>query len=755
MIISLLLAAGFLLPILHMLNLEALMPSVFLASTASVMLLSLPEWLKKPNWLGVLLIPAGLYAALTVISGGNGALSLIKDSVIALYLMYAGYDAALPLYALPAVILLSAFITAVTYLLASNAGFSPAMTFSGFILFILWSTGKGALFIYFIPSLIALVILYAADKHENLSTRRILPVAAILVALAYLLVPPGGVVSSELQKAAQDIRQAISDHFFFTEPRSIFSLASEGFYPNGVTQLGGTAEPSERLVMEVKAEVPVYLRGAIKDEYSGRSWTDTTGGKRLLYVSPINLSARNMIFNANLPEGELARSSMMNEITVTVKLLTQSPTTLYVPQRVRSLQMLTDGMVPYFNNASEIFVTRDLMPGDTYSVSAAIVKAGDPGLGTFLAACRERGDTGGSYLDNRYTALPEHLDEQIVDLARRATDDCLTDYDKAMALQNYLARHFKYTLSPEPAQDNVDFVTYFLLRGKEGYCVYFASAMTVLCRTLGLPARYIEGFLVEPDASGVAYVTGKDAHAWTEVYFKGFGWLTFDATPAHTSNTQRDADQPQNENNDQNEEDDSGDAPEMPPDTTQEPGGEEDDNLESDTNPEHQQPEQEEEEQPNLVPDLSHLWPMLFYILLTLLLLLFMWRFVYAFPQMAAKHTKRLRDQYDIWMQAVYDAVYLSGHGKLPGETLTAHAARLDLLKVFPVPLLPVADILSHMSYSRHPIESSYINSARKACLSVMRGMTAPQRLRFVLYRTFVPRRKSHYLKKLSGQLGK
>ncbi|MEG2702003.1 MAG: transglutaminase-like domain-containing protein, partial [Clostridia bacterium] len=88
----------------------------------------------------------------------------------------------------------------------------------------------------------------------------------------------------------------------------------------------------------------------------------------------------------------------------------------------------------------------------------------------------------------------------------------------------HLQRFYRYSLTPASPPENQDFVTYFLYVGKEGYCTYFASAMTVLCRMADLPARYVEGFLAQPTGDGSAYVTGLDAHAWTEVYFEGFGW---------------------------------------------------------------------------------------------------------------------------------------------------------------------------------------------------------------------------------------
>ena len=74
-----------------------------------------------------------------------------------------------------------------------------------------------------------------------------------------------------------------------------------------------------------------------------------------------------------------------------------------------------------------------------------------------------------------------------------------------------------------------DFVSWFLLESKEGYCSYFASAMTVMCRIAGVPARYVEGYYISP-VNGEAIVTGKNAHAWVEVYLNGIGWTAFDPT---------------------------------------------------------------------------------------------------------------------------------------------------------------------------------------------------------------------------------
>jgi len=99
-------------------------------------------------------------------------------------------------------------------------------------------------------------------------------------------------------------------------------------------------------------------------------------------------------------------------------------------------------------------------------------------------------------------------------------------------IEEYLRKNFTYTLSPQVPPANHDFVDYFLFDGKEGYCTYFATAMCIMTRAIGIPARYVEGFVLpkEPDKYGFYHVTNQNAHAWVEVYFEGVGWVTFEPT---------------------------------------------------------------------------------------------------------------------------------------------------------------------------------------------------------------------------------
>lgn len=131
-----------------------------------------------------------------------------------------------------------------------------------------------------------------------------------------------------------------------------------------------------------------------------------------------------------------------------------------------------------------------------------------------------------------YLQLPV-LDPRIPDLARRVTASATNPYDKAIALEGYLRTTYGYTLNltGKPGDDPL---AHFLFETKAGHCEYFASAMAIMLRTLGIPSREINGFLPgEYNDLGTDYIVrASDAHSWVEAFFPGSGWVTFDPTPA-------------------------------------------------------------------------------------------------------------------------------------------------------------------------------------------------------------------------------
>lgn len=131
----------------------------------------------------------------------------------------------------------------------------------------------------------------------------------------------------------------------------------------------------------------------------------------------------------------------------------------------------------------------------------------------------------------RYLQLPESVPVRVLTLARDLTATTANPYDRAKAIETYL-RRFPYTLDLPAPPPNRDIVDYFLFDIQRGYCDYYASAMVVLSRAAGLPARLVTGYATGSyDYSANRYVvTEADAHSWVEIYFPEYGWVEFEPT---------------------------------------------------------------------------------------------------------------------------------------------------------------------------------------------------------------------------------
>jgi len=134
---------------------------------------------------------------------------------------------------------------------------------------------------------------------------------------------------------------------------------------------------------------------------------------------------------------------------------------------------------------------------------------------------------------SRYTELPDSLPQVVMDTAREVTAGSTDAYQQAAALQRYFRSSGGFTYSTTAPNDGgADAVATFL-QEKSGFCVQFASAMAVMSRTLGIPARVAIGFLPGEETTDDDWrISAQDAHAWPELYFAGTGWVRFEPTPA-------------------------------------------------------------------------------------------------------------------------------------------------------------------------------------------------------------------------------
>ncbi|MFQ5826136.1 MAG: DUF4129 domain-containing transglutaminase family protein, partial [Dehalococcoidia bacterium] len=129
-------------------------------------------------------------------------------------------------------------------------------------------------------------------------------------------------------------------------------------------------------------------------------------------------------------------------------------------------------------------------------------------------------------------ALPP-ISDRAAALAESIVEGAPTDYDKAARLERFLLDNYPYDLNVKPLPPGRDAVDFFLFEQQAGYCSQFATAMAVMARQVGLPARVAAGYLpgVINPMIGAHTVRVGDAHAWVEIHFQKHGWVAFDPTP--------------------------------------------------------------------------------------------------------------------------------------------------------------------------------------------------------------------------------
>ena len=135
-----------------------------------------------------------------------------------------------------------------------------------------------------------------------------------------------------------------------------------------------------------------------------------------------------------------------------------------------------------------------------------------------------------------YTGQAEISDE-VREYLEIITADAETDAEKLRAIEAELCTYY-YTLTPGELpgtiMDGGEFLDYFLLESKAGYCSHFATAFTLLARAEGIPARYVQGFCIPLSGNGETVVYSDMAHAWPEAYLDGIGWIPYEPTPGYS-----------------------------------------------------------------------------------------------------------------------------------------------------------------------------------------------------------------------------
>ncbi len=273
---------------------------------------------------------------------------------------------------------------------------------------------------------------------------------------------------------------------------------------------------SNAVVLRIKADAPDFWRGGAFDRYDGRVWSQSpavtsTGPGDDLYGSGVDDD------RLAVPGSDLMRQSVRVEAAA-IGVVFGAP------------------LIQDVNLPSDVYEVR---ADGSYSLRSAL------GKGARYVVTSDRVLATSDILrtnDPRVFGMPSEVDRlyvqsggatpRVAALAAQVAGDAPTTYDAIRALESWLGSNTKYTLDIPPLPEGADTVEQYLFVDKRGFCMQIASSLTVMLRSLGVPARLVTGFAPGEESllGGDFTVRGSDAHAWVEVWFPGVGWQGFDPT---------------------------------------------------------------------------------------------------------------------------------------------------------------------------------------------------------------------------------
>ena len=381
------------------------------------------------------------------------------------------------------------------------------------------------------------------SRHASRPARLFRPVAATLVtvvilgAVAFSFVPPAGTsralaFPSVLPRVAgavpvpgglsnptlgeNDPSRRNEDGSFDPGGGPGQSFGYFGFTEELDTSVRG--RPDNTLVMRVRSAQADFWRGQTFDTWDGRHWTLSDDRVRDIKSDTLPLRIPATPTDTGGWEG--------NQLVQTYYLERPGPNLIfaaYTPDQVyfadRQLFQMTDGTLR---------AGVELGPDTVYTV----ISQRPPATPDIL----RQASTGPAQIPapvaSRYLQLPKGMPQRIADLARRVTAGEVNSYDKVRALERWMGANTEYTLDIPPLSRGADAVDQYLFEDQQGFCEQIGSALVVMLRSLGVPARLAVGYAsgLRNPFTGMYEVRASDAHAWAEVWFPGVGWQGFDPT---------------------------------------------------------------------------------------------------------------------------------------------------------------------------------------------------------------------------------
>jgi transglutaminase-like putative cysteine protease len=274
----------------------------------------------------------------------------------------------------------------------------------------------------------------------------------------------------------------------------------------------------------VDAEDSGYWRARSYDVYESWGWTSTVG-----YEQSLPPGGQITHYTVS-PESNTLTYIVEHRLNSDIILSSGRIVTVSIPVKLQTPFSLSEG----FQDITAIVGTQTIGPYERYQVVTNFT----------IVTPEELTKAGEEYPDwvtSRYLELPNSLPNRVSELSEEITHDAQTPYDKAIAIKDYLSK-LQYEHRVQAPPEGSDGVDYFLFSVERGVCTNFASAMAVMLRSVGVPARLANGYFRGEldETTGNYIVRGLNSHAWTEVYFPNYGWIIFEPTPTRPQATTED-----------------------------------------------------------------------------------------------------------------------------------------------------------------------------------------------------------------------
>lgn len=330
-----------------------------------------------------------------------------------------------------------------------------------------------------------------------------------------------------------------------------FGTAVAGFSEDGRLMSGLFESDQELLTIQGSQGLMtnVYLVGKVYDTFDGHQWLQT----EIEDTHERRLDTLETIYAVERYDGEI-KGNYIQSTGLAIRYDYFDTSCVFAPLKLRYIKGCE-----YLKNGGNLFFGEQMGYGTSYQAiyyqmnlnhpkfyeMAEVEKEDDEELWKKLVKSQiEKGEQRYTLVDleNYRNKMKEiyhsdmELSEEVEYYLEEITKDTETTIEKLIAIEKELSS-YTYTMTPGKLPEEIDsqeeFLEYFLLESKQGYCSYFATAFVLMARAEGIPARYVQGFCVPITSNKKMTVTSSMAHAWPEVYIEGIGWLPFEPTPGY------------------------------------------------------------------------------------------------------------------------------------------------------------------------------------------------------------------------------